>query len=261
MDAKADYNNSTNSVNFSVAQYAAWAPGLTTPMAWQSWANHAFSITGDINPPLSDMPAMLRRRASAAGKMALEVAYQCLALSSNSNSPVIFCSRHGECARSVELLMDLAQVVPISPITFSLSVHNATAGLFSISQQHHHNILALAAGRSTVEHAVIEACGLLADGHDQILIVAYDNCLPEVFSEFNDCEEQAFAWAWLVTPPTDDYMSLSWLAADKHQFADEITSEQPAGLNILRFFLRKDVVLQRHSDGRNWQWKRHDKTD
>ena len=78
--------------------------------------------------------------------------------------PTVFCSRHGEVSRSVDLLMDLAKAEPLSPTSFGLSVHNATAGLFSIARSDHTNSIALAAGQSSVEHAVIEACGLLADG-------------------------------------------------------------------------------------------------
>ena len=119
---------------------------------------------------------MLRRRAGFLGKMALEVAYQCLG--QRIDVPTVFSSRHGEASRSVDLLLDLAKGVPLSPTSFGLSVHNATGGLFSIARTDHANSIALAAGQSTVEHAVIEACGLLAEGEPAVLLVAYDCPLP-----------------------------------------------------------------------------------
>ena len=69
----------TNEVSFSIAGHAAWAPGLDTPEAWAAWAETPFAIVGDAEPGLRQMPAMLRRRAGFLGKMALEVAYRCLA--------------------------------------------------------------------------------------------------------------------------------------------------------------------------------------
>ncbi len=154
-------------VRFSVASYAAWTPG-----------------TKDNLP----IPGMLRRRASVPGKMALDAAYRCL--SENSGGiPTVFCSRHGECQRSADLITDLVQNNPISPTSFSLSVQNATNGIFSIARRDHSNSLAIAAGHTTIEHAVIEACSLLADGASAVLLVAYDNHLPPIFEEFQDALE------------------------------------------------------------------------
>jgi hypothetical protein len=61
---------------------------------------------------------------------------------------------------------------------FGLAVHNASAGLFSIARADRANHIALAAGPATIEHAVIEACGLLADGAPMVLLVACDAPLP-----------------------------------------------------------------------------------
>jgi hypothetical protein len=197
------------------------------------------------------MPAMLRRRAGMPGKMALEVAYECLG--ERSGIPTVFCSRHGEVARSVELLTDLARAVPLSPAAFGLSVHNATAGLFSIARQDRANHVALAAGVSSIEHAVIEACGLLADGEPEVLLVAYDHPLPDVFSTFDERGEQAYAWAWLMRPAGADAVSLCWEATSEMAGNDSL----PDGLQVLRFHLRRDTELVRICDGRRWRWMRH----
>ncbi|HWT71416.1 MAG TPA: beta-ketoacyl synthase chain length factor, partial [Oxalicibacterium sp.] len=87
-------------VSFSLADYAAWAPGLDTPQAWAAWAETPHPITGSDEPKVSQMPPMLRRRAGFLGRMALEVAYRCI--NGQSDIPVVFCSRHGEVARAVE---------------------------------------------------------------------------------------------------------------------------------------------------------------
>lgn len=250
-------------VSFSVASHTAWAPGLDTAAAWLEWAHERKNAMPAGDPKVSAMPAMLRRRASASGKMALEVAYQCLP--AQAEMPVVFASRHGECARSVELLLELANNAPLSPASFSLSVHNANAGLLSIARGDRGNSIAIAAGASTVEHALIEACGLLADGAQQVLLVMSDSPPPSAFSAYNDCAESSFAWAWLLQAagqdPSGAQFSLSWSAADTDAAADDrqpdTLDQAPAGLDILRFFLRRDAALTRSANGRRWCWSRH----
>jgi hypothetical protein len=241
-------------VRFSIASHAAWAPGVETEEAWLAWSKQGGAIAGHGEPPLRDMAPLLRRRAGFLNRMALEVAYRCLG--SVKDVPTIFASRHGEASRSVELLLDLAVGEPISPASFGLSVHNATGGLFSIARHDHANDIALAAGQSTVEHAVIEACGLLADGESRVLLVVYDGPLPAVYAAFQDCLEQPFAWAWLLQAPVAKVFSLSWAAALANYSPS--VRELPPGLEVFRYYLRKDASLERTCDGLRWLWRRDD---
>lgn len=151
--------------------------------------------------------------------------------------------------------MDLAKEMPLSPTSFGLSVHNATGGLFSIARGDRATHIALAAGKSSVEHAVIEACGLLAEGEPAVLLVAYDCSLPTPYGGFQDCDEQPFAWAWLMRPPADAVLSLTWSAALED--CSPSGERLPAGLEVLRFYLRKDPTLERICDTRRWLWSRH----
>ena len=244
---------SFSGVSFSIASCAAWAPGIETKDAWIAWAKANHFIAGDIAAPVQAMPPMLRRRAGFLDKMALEVAYECLG--QRVDVPIVFSSRHGEAARSVDLLLNLAKGVPLSPTSFGLSVHNATGGLFSIARSDHANNIALAGGKSTIENAVIEACGLLAEGEPAVLLVAYDCPLPTPYSAFQDCGEQPFAWAWLMRPPADEVFSLTW--SDALQHSAPSFERLPAGLEVLRFYLRKDPALERICDTRRWLWSRH----
>ena len=240
-------------VSFSVASFAAWAPGVETRDAWMAWARGEIGFNGDREPPVKAMAPMLRRRAGFLSKMALEVAYDCLG--QKVDVPTIFCSRHGEALRSVELLTDLAKRAPLSPTSFGLSVHNATGGLFSIARADHANSIALSAGASGVEHAVIEACGLLAEGATEVLLVVYDCPLPTIYASFQDCDERPFAWAWLLKPAREDGYSLRWRAGKNVRSHNGL----PGGLEIFRFFLLMGRVLERASDGRQWIWTRHAK--
>jgi len=242
-----------SSLRFSIASFAAWAPGIETPDAWRLWARDEISVNGQGEPPLGAMTPMLRRRAGALSKMALEVAYECLG--NRANVPMVFCSRHGESARAVDLLSDLANKIPLSPTSFALSVHNATAGLFSMARLDHAASTALAAGRSSVEHAVIEACALLAEGEPEALLVVYDCPLPALYAGFADCHDQPFAWAWLLQPPAAEFCELTWRAEDDPGARPR--DSLPGGLEIFRFHLRGDAVLERLCDRRRWLWTRH----
>jgi len=239
-------------IRFSIAAIAAWAPGVETVEAWLEWSAGHRPIVGESEPAVRAMAPMLRRRAGFLDRMALEVAYRCLG--DRRGVPMIFGSRHGETSRSVELLTDLAKGLPLSPTTFGLSVHNATGGLFSIARGDHAGSSALAAGLSTVEHAVIEACGLIADGASEVLLVVYDRPLPALYAAYQDCHQQPFAWAWLIHAPGRDVVSLSWSAAAEEHSAG--VEGLPPGLDILRFYLRQDRSLQRVCQRRRWVWVR-----
>lgn len=243
----------TTGVSFSIASHAAWAPGVTTQEAWGAWARTPFIIGGVDEPTVRAMPAMLRRRAGFLGKMALEVAYRCL--DGRVDVPTIFCSRHGEAARAIQLLDDLAQQLPLSPTGFAMAVHNASAGLLSIARSDSANHVALAAGASTVEHAVIDACGLLADGAPMVLLVAYDCCLPPLFAHFEDCAEQPHAWAWLMVPAAADPIRLEGSAAASAS-AVPAADPMPASLQILRFQLSGQRELERVAGMQRWRWLR-----
>jgi len=238
-----------NAVVFSIARYAAWAPGMATRERWAEWADAPWPLIAGEEPKVAAMPAMLRRRAGLLGRMALEVAYECLG--PDAGIPTVFCSRHGEVSRAIALLGDLARGEPLSPTAFGLAVHNASAGLFSIARADRANHVALAAGAATVEHAVIEACSQLHDGAPMVLLVACDMPLPAPFDRFEDCDEQPFAFAWALTAPGAAPIRLSWRAQD-----ELAPSRVPGGLDVLRFQLGSDTRLARSALGKQWQWSR-----
>jgi hypothetical protein len=241
-------------VVFSVVRHAAWAPGVTSSERWAEWAREPWALATGEEPKVAAMPAMLRRRAGFLGRMALEVAYDCLG--EQRRVPTVFCSRHGEVARAVELLGDLARGEPLSPTAFGLAVHNASAGLFSIARADRANHVALAAGSSSIEHALIEACGQLADGAPLVLLVACDTALPAPLGHFEDCEEQPFAFAWLLGPAGagPDTLRLSWRAHAPGE--DRSSSRMPGGLELLRFQHGRAAALVRDAGAKRWTWSR-----
>jgi hypothetical protein len=240
-----------NELAFSIARHAAWAPGVASAEQWAAWARDPWPLDGSEEPKLGAMPAMLRRRVGFLGRMALEVAYECLG--QEAGVPTVFCSRHGEVARAVGLLGDLARGEPLSPTAFGLAVHNASAGLFSIARADRANHVAVAAGPATLEHAVIEACSLLTDGAPMVLLVACDAPLPGLLASFEDCDEQPFAFAWAMVAAGERPVRLAWRA---ERTAAGVPSRTPGALEVLRFQLGGGEALVRCAADKRWTWSR-----
>lgn len=239
-------------ISFSISRFAAWAPGIESNDAWMAWANTPARIDGAAEPKVAAMPPMLRRRAGQFGKMALEVAYACLG--DDAGVDTVFCSRHGETGRAIDLLGEMARGEPLSPTAFGMAVHNANSGLFSIARKDRRQAIALAGGQATLENGLIEACALLADGAPRVLLVMADVPLPGVLAAYADVHEQPYAFAWLVEPARGPHFSLSWQAAPA---AEGVAGAQPHALQALRFYLAGEDRFEYAAEGRRWRWSRH----
>jgi hypothetical protein len=125
------------------------------------------------------MPPALRRRAGRNDRLGLEGAYALAP--QGQDRPSVFASRHGQVARSAVLLEALAQGTPLSPMDFSLSVHNATAGLFSIARGDRSASSSLAAGGEELCAGLLEAAGQVLEGAPQVLLSAHDEPPPALY--------------------------------------------------------------------------------
>lgn len=242
-------------IEFSVVDWSAWAPGLTTKSDWQAWADAPTLPEGADTPALPEVPAMQRRRIERLGRMAIQAACWCEQPDDAGQVPLVFASRHGDVARSMELLDTLRQDAPMSPTGFGLSVHNAVAALYSIARGQRGNYLALAGGRGTVEAACVEAFGLLADGAPEVRVIVYESQLPAVYAGFADEPDPFFAWCWRLAradvPGTR--LSLGWGRGGQ----DSPPGALPHSLDALRFLLAAEPALQFQADGQQWSWQRH----
>ncbi|WP_166926565.1 beta-ketoacyl synthase chain length factor [Xanthomonas sp. 60] len=245
-------------IEFSVADWAAWAPGLSARSEWLDWAASPHLPLGEQTPALSEVPAMQRRRIERLGRMAIQAACWCEdGEGADSGIPLVFASRHGDVARSMELLNALTRDLPLSPTGFGLSVHNAIGALYSIARGYRGNYLALAGGRATVEAACIEAAALLADGAQEVRLVVYESPLPEVYADFADEPDPFFAWCWRVTAPHPERptLRLDW-SIDPAAGVPE-AGGLPHALDLHRFLLAGQAALERRADGQCWRWTRH----
>ena len=63
-------------INFNIAQWRAWAPGLDSVDAWRDWCQAPTLLAqSDAAPDVSFLPAMQRRRLSRLARMAFSVGW------------------------------------------------------------------------------------------------------------------------------------------------------------------------------------------
>ncbi|CAG2128411.1 beta-ketoacyl synthase chain length factor [Cupriavidus plantarum] len=263
----------TMTPRFAVRGWSAWAGGLDTPEAWRAWSKApVLPPAAPPVPALAEVAAMLRRRVPPLGRVALAPVYACaraIAAQPGADAdadagpvPAVFCSRHGDTARLVPMLNELAAGAPLSPTAFGLSVHNAIGAIRSIDLTDRTNLLALSAGRDTVETAVFESCSLLAEGAAEVLLAYYEAPLAEPYAPFVDEPEAMYSWCWRLAVPREGEPHYALAVGDPVRDQPAMaTAEQaarpllPHGLDVLRFMLAGDAALIHRGENTMWEWK------
>lgn len=164
---------------------AAWELPLA---AWAEWPGE----TGTELPKLDFVDPMLRRRLSALSRISLWAAQQCA--QDLGNVRMIYASQHGEIVRTTEMLEALVAGEPLSPAAFSMSVLNASIGLYSIIRGNTAPATAIAAGDETFGYALLEAYGQLRSNPGQAVLLIYaDETVPEVWAAEHTAAPHAVA--------------------------------------------------------------------
>ena len=241
-------------VRFAIEDWAAAAPGLHAPSAWQAWARAPRKPEGALEASLEAMPAMQRRRLNALGRAAAQVAWDCHA--PDAGTPVVFASGQGDAQRCLQLLKEFAASGAASPTDFTFSVHNAIGAMYSISRSDRASYTSVAAGPASAAAGVVEACALLADGAPRVLLVCYDAPLPGEYAAFARETPAAYAWAWRLTAAEagKPHFGLEW---DADTPGEEARAELPFGLQALQFTLSDAPRRSARAGGRRWTWSRH----
>ena len=263
MDTLGANTSGVDTLGTAVDSWSAWAPGLESPEDWLQWAQNAREPQSDGAPAVSFFPAMYRRRLSRLGKMAAFVAHQC-----DGNTPeshrLVFASRYGEQQRTANILNGLTRGEPVSPTAFSLSVHNAVAGLYSLVKKNQAPTTSLSAGSNTFASGWLEAVGLL---HSQqtpcrsVTLVYYDEPLPAEYADFQSEVTFPLALALQLRLATEDDREAFSLHR-REQGTWKTATREPAvwqPLAFIRLLLNKDQQTEGTGSGYHWIWKRHEK--
>ncbi|QEI09421.1 beta-ketoacyl synthase chain length factor [Pigmentiphaga aceris] len=237
-------------MSFNIAQWHAWAPGITEAESWQAWARAPF-VPADLTlqPDVSFVPAMQRRRLTRLARMSFAAAWPLV--QGKTQIPMIFGSRHGETPLTFALLQSLAQHEPLSPTQFGLSVHNAVAGQWSIQRGDIAETCAVAADEDTLEHSIIEACGLLNDGAPEVIVILAEDTPAPFYQDQIDDIPFPFAVALRLIPGT------TWTLSSTPAQAGVVTPEPSFGhvLPMLRAMLLGNSSWTHHCPPRSWTWQ------
>ena len=243
--------------------WAAWAPGLESPEDWLQWARGNREPRSDGAPTVSFFPPMYRRRLSRLGKMAVYVAHQCDTDTTGSHQ-LVFASRYGEQQRTAKILDGLNQGEPVSPTAFSLSVHNAVAGLYSMVKQDRSPTTSLSAGTSTFSSAWLEAVGLLQCSQapcQTVTLVYYDEPLPGAYAAFQSEVAFPMAIALQMRRATDTDRTVFALQMAEPEPAQAAGNQPPLWqpLAFIRLLLEQEQQTEGTGSGNRWIWKRHER--
>ena len=123
---------------------------------------------------------------------------------------LVVSSRHGEFARTLSIMDSINGGTEVSPADFTLSVHHALAGLLSIAAKSTEGHTAIAAGRESLFAALLEAAACQAEQPGRpVLLMHYDEPLPEPYNHFNQIGEETAALVVSLQPGGRSYR-LSW---------------------------------------------------
>lgn len=236
--------------HFSIEQWRAWAPGLESEDDWRAWCRQPFAPADlTVQPDVSFLPAMQRRRLSRLARMAMSVAWPLAA--EGEQLPMVFASRHGETPRTLALLQDLARGEPLSPTQFSLSVHNAIIGQWSILRGDTSEMTALAAEGDGLEHAALEAAGMLAEGASAVLLVVTEECPPDIYRPWVEDVPFPYAVALRLAPGDQWQLKLS------PEAPEQAPEPWPHALGLLQALLNDLPHRQHQWKSRKWTWQRN----
>jgi len=136
---------------------------------------------------------------------------------------------------------------PLSTHTaFSLSVHNAPAGLWSIARGDCSEISAFAAEVDALEHGVMEACGLLDEGANAVLLVVAEESPAPLYRAQIDDVPFSYALALKLTAGTHWRLQLSAGSGPR--------SRWPHALELIRALCLGHDHLRQYWKYRQWDW-------
>jgi hypothetical protein len=186
----------SQSLSFVVQAWTGWLPG------------RADLASGGRAVAESVVPAGLRRRATPLGRKVLEAAWPLL--DGTPEPPrIVLASRHGEYQRTWQLAASLAAEDAMSPADFSLSIHHGLAALLSIATGNTAGHTALAGCGDTFGFGCVEAACCLADGDSSVLLLYFDEALPDCYGAIADGTGAPAVLALLLSPPGRAGQSIS----------------------------------------------------
>lgn len=147
------------------------------------------------------LPSATSRRLTPLGRQALQVLSTC---STDHPIPWIISCRNGDVQRRLNLLSNLAEGELLSPTDFSLSVHNAIIGVYSIAKGNKLAHSGLASGPQSFEAGLFEAIALHKDKGGMVGYLYYDYVEMNKLTDHLNHESKAEYFACMIGEGSDD---------------------------------------------------------
>lgn len=228
--------------DFILCKWSAWTPRLSNRDDRLIDAGRA------VIPEC--VSRMLQRRLTPLARAVFNVADPCVKI--GETLPVVFSSAHGELCKSLAMLKTIQAGDELSPTAFSLSVHNAIAGLFSIAYGNNREITVIAPGQEGIAPAFIEALGMLHEGANEVLIILYDEPIADFYpiAPFNLNISYPCVLALRIALSGN---GLPFQFCRSVQSRDD--GEHPVQLlAFLRFLLAEELSLSLGNQRHSWIW-------
>ena len=232
------------SITFAISEWSGWAPTDS------SYADDTTGLRISDAPDVSLIPPMLRRRLNFLGRSCASEIMKHSA--PKENVPLVYCSQHGDITRTVGILMALANNEPVSPMHFSLAVHNAITGVMSIQNENRANISAIAAGQEGLLPTILEAVGILSIEHPKVLCVICDVPLPDIYQEHEGKPETAFAVSFLLTRDQGTLIELKTAPTTPTAPLSPVGSASILPLDFINFLSSGTKIFLFPHNGCNW---------
>ena len=230
-----------------VEAYRVWTASQCNPAEYVSGGGVVDSTEERGASPGAALPAGYRRRMSRASRMALEVATGIPGV--DAAGYMVFCSQHGEIARTVGILLGMADDLEPSPTDFAMSVHNTSAGMFSILSGSTKASTSIGAGEMSFIAGWLEAAAWLASNPgEKVLLVMFEELLPEPYHEFVERPHPAYAAALLLSSVERGIH----LQPARH----DCRGPSPTAPAFLAWLATDAPIMKCVVEGRPWQWVR-----
>ena len=147
------------------------------------------------------------------------------------------------------MLEALASKEELSPAVFSLSVLNASTGLFSMLEKNFAPSTAISAGCSSFSYGLLEACTQLDENPGQSVLLVYaDEPIPDIYGETEQFGCGAHAIGLLLQTSAATHIRCSMVSGNAVP-SDEVQS---------RTFMRCLEIGEANwcGEGKTWFWKR-----
>ena len=231
-----------------VQSWSFWSPETRSPIEWREHWRQPAARAGTDEAVGEGIPPIHRRRMSPLSKQALQVALEARGEAEPDFS--VFCSQHGESNRARDLLRDIVAGKELSPAAFSQSVHNSSAGVYSIITGSRLPATALASGASTFAYGWIEAEAYLCENPSgSALLVMSEDFLPEEYLPYSSQTSCRYALGLLLGRARHGGVTLD--RADPGP--DEALPMAPL---FAAWWRSKGQSLHVTTEGQGWAWSR-----